>query len=291
MARIRTIKPEFWEDEKIGSLSFGSRLLYIGLWTFCDDYGVCRGNIKYLKSHIFSYDTELKDEELKKYIDELISKGLLKPYIVNEESFVYLPKFCKHQKISHPSRRLLPGPPKHILEDSGKIHECSENLQNTPEDSGVLQNTPESYIVNSISISNSKKKEKIKEKKEKIKPTKPTLEKENKARPKNAQEVTEYAKSIGYNLNGQKFIDHYEACGWVYGLSRKPVKDWRACVRTWKNRETKDEPPRIKGTDKQPVWMALGYDSEKEYLMEQQKKYVSDPQKIKQIITQSILKE
>lgn len=32
MAKIRTIKREFWHDEKIGSLPVEARLLYIGTW-------------------------------------------------------------------------------------------------------------------------------------------------------------------------------------------------------------------------------------------------------------------
>jgi len=48
-----------------------------------------------------------------------------------------------------------------------------------------------------------------------------------------ASEVTEYAKSLDYELDGESFIDHYDAVGWVYGKSRKPVKSWKACVRTW----------------------------------------------------------
>ena len=40
MARIRTIKPQFWDDLKIGRLSRDARLLYIGLWNFADDLGV-----------------------------------------------------------------------------------------------------------------------------------------------------------------------------------------------------------------------------------------------------------
>ena len=61
-------------------------------------------------------------------------------------------------------------------------------------------------------------------------------EEKNKARPKDAFEVEAYAKSIEYNINGQDFIDHYETNGWVRGKAQTPVKDWKACVRTWKNR-------------------------------------------------------
>jgi hypothetical protein len=55
------------------------------------------------------------------------------------------------------------------------------------------------------------------------------------------EEVTEYAKSIGFNLQGQKFCDFYEARGWMVGKSR--MKDWRAAVRTWKTRQAEEGVP------------------------------------------------
>jgi hypothetical protein len=33
----------------------------------------------------------------------------------------------------------------------------------------------------------------------------------------------------------QKFVDHYATCGWVQGKAKKPIKDWKAAVRTWEN--------------------------------------------------------
>jgi hypothetical protein len=48
-------------------------------------------------------------------------------------------------------------------------------------------------------------------------------------------EVTEYAKSIGFTLNGQYFCDSYEKKGWMIG--RSPVKSWKACVKTWKHND------------------------------------------------------
>ena len=40
MARIRSIKPQFWTSEQIADCSSNARLLFIGLWNFCDDCGV-----------------------------------------------------------------------------------------------------------------------------------------------------------------------------------------------------------------------------------------------------------
>lgn len=48
------------------------------------------------------------------------------------------------------------------------------------------------------------------------------------------EEVSEYCKERGNKVNPQAFCDFYEAVGWRIG--NKPMKDWRACVRTWETR-------------------------------------------------------
>ena len=53
MARIRSIKPKFWDDIKLGRLSRAARLLYIGLWSFSDDIGVVIGDSIWLKSKAY----------------------------------------------------------------------------------------------------------------------------------------------------------------------------------------------------------------------------------------------
>jgi hypothetical protein len=53
MARIRTIKPEFWEDDVIGSLSRDARLLFIATLNLADDEGLLRWSAAYLKASAF----------------------------------------------------------------------------------------------------------------------------------------------------------------------------------------------------------------------------------------------
>lgn len=52
-----------------------------------------------------------------------------------------------------------------------------------------------------------------------------------------AAQVEEYAKSIGYQLNGQDFVDRYEATGWTLG--GQPIRDWKAVLRRWKAQDEK----------------------------------------------------
>lgn len=49
------------------------------------------------------------------------------------------------------------------------------------------------------------------------------------------QEISDYAKEIGFTLEPQTFFDFYESKGWVVGKS--PMKDWKAAVRTWKRNQ------------------------------------------------------
>ncbi len=48
-------------------------------------------------------------------------------------------------------------------------------------------------------------------------------------------EVNAYCKERGNSIDAQRFIDHYEARGWMLGKNK--MKDWRAAVRTWERTE------------------------------------------------------
>lgn len=50
------------------------------------------------------------------------------------------------------------------------------------------------------------------------------------------QEVVDYCAQRGNRIDAQRFYDYYEANGWVQGRGR-PLKDWRAAVRTWEKTE------------------------------------------------------
>lgn len=97
MARIRTIKPEFWEDEKVGKLPLPCRLFFIGCWNFADDFGCIKGNAALLKSQIFPYDENLRVSEVKKWIDALVDARMLIPIIHAEESYYFIRTFRSHQ--------------------------------------------------------------------------------------------------------------------------------------------------------------------------------------------------
>jgi len=75
-----------------------------------------------------------------------------------------------------------------------------------------------------------------KEKERKEKEIKANEIKENKKQgtPDGLESVQVYFQSIGSTIEmANDFYDYYESVGWVIGKSKKPCKDWRACVRTF----------------------------------------------------------
>ena len=109
MARIRTIKPEFWANEKVMACSRASRLLFIGLWNFADDTGRLRDSSKSIKAQIFPGDDDLNSEIIRGMVDELSSNGLLMKYEVNGEAFLEITGW-NHQRIDKPQASKCPPP-------------------------------------------------------------------------------------------------------------------------------------------------------------------------------------
>jgi len=59
--------------------------------------------------------------------------------------------------------------------------------------------------------------------------------------PPTVEEVSAYCAERNNCVDPQHFVDYYDANGWVQGKG-KPIKDWKAAVRTWERREEKGGP-------------------------------------------------
>jgi len=113
MTRIRTIKPSFWTDEKIGKISWGARLLFIATWNLADDEGILVWNAAYLRGQVFPYDIYVSVAKIKGLMQELIDKKFIEKYEVGEEVYAFVTHFSRHQVISKPmsSNKPLPTSP------------------------------------------------------------------------------------------------------------------------------------------------------------------------------------
>ncbi|WP_095148198.1 DnaT-like ssDNA-binding domain-containing protein [Pseudomonas sp. Irchel s3a18] len=101
MARIRTIKPEFWTSEQVMECSALARLLFIGIWNFCDDAGNHPLSPKSLKALVFPGD-DITALQISDLLAELESNGLLSVYSYSSKQYLHVNGW-HHQKIDKPT--------------------------------------------------------------------------------------------------------------------------------------------------------------------------------------------
>ena len=104
MPRIRSIKPDFWNDEKLGQEPEVIMLTFIGLWNFSDDYGVVKANHIWLKNQIYPYKDKLRIDAFSSWLQRLSELEAIIPFTYRGESFYYIRTFRKHQKVEKPSK-------------------------------------------------------------------------------------------------------------------------------------------------------------------------------------------
>jgi len=114
--------------------------------------------------------------------------------------------------------------------------ESIENQDETVNENGLTVNVAVSKNANRTVNKNVKEKNKRENKeilnnkllsiKKKFK--KPTLE-----------EISAYCVERKNNVNPEKFLNYYESNGWRVG--KNPMKDWKACIRTWEQNNKKEE--------------------------------------------------
>lgn len=109
MARIRSIKPEFFDDENLCELPFQHRLAYVGLWTQADKVGRMEDRPRRLKARIFPFD----DVDMDAILTDLARGGFVIRYLAGGKPFLAIKptSWDKHQRPRQDEpESVLPGP-------------------------------------------------------------------------------------------------------------------------------------------------------------------------------------
>lgn len=97
MARIRSVKPDFFTDDKINELNPATRLFFIGLWTQADRYGRLLDRPKHLRIKLLPCDRL----DGGKMIQSLETEGLIIRYKIEAEKYIQIVNFELHQRPHH----------------------------------------------------------------------------------------------------------------------------------------------------------------------------------------------
>ena len=110
MARIRSIKPDFFSSEQVVSVSPWARLLFQGLWVFGDDEGRGKASALELKAKIFPAES-FPASKVESFLQELVRVDLVVLYTIAGVRYWAVPGFTKHQRINRPQESRIPPPP------------------------------------------------------------------------------------------------------------------------------------------------------------------------------------
>lgn len=119
--RIRTIKPESWQDEKIGPLSRDARLLFWVLITMADDEGRLRATLTMILGHGYPYDEDAP-RKLPRWLEELERTEMIVRYENDRKPYIAFRHWRRHQKINRPVESKLPPPPDRWVVSANTVH-------------------------------------------------------------------------------------------------------------------------------------------------------------------------
>lgn len=111
MARIRTIKPDFWTDERTGPLSLLAKCLFVGMLNLSDDCGVLRCSPEEWRVKLFPYQADITPSVIAGALREIWESELVDVFGISNKpsyTYVFIRNFCKNQVVNRPSLPLLP---------------------------------------------------------------------------------------------------------------------------------------------------------------------------------------
>jgi hypothetical protein len=102
MSRIRTIKPDFWRNEDLSSVSAEAALLAVGLLNFADDEGFFQANPRLIQADIFPLRELSGSPTL--LLNELSKIGFVRLFSgLDGKQYGEIVNFLKHQVINKPT--------------------------------------------------------------------------------------------------------------------------------------------------------------------------------------------
>ena len=127
--RIRTIKPEFWANEKMAKVDDFTRLLAIGLLNYADDHGYFWANPMLIRGALFPFDED--STKIRRSLAQLSADGYIRlGKTADGRVGGQVTKFASHQRVDRPQESRI--------KDLITFDEDSSNIRRTFDDQSLL---------------------------------------------------------------------------------------------------------------------------------------------------------
>ena len=103
MPRIRTIKPEFWQDEKLVGLSDATRLIFLGLVSLADDAGRLLDKPVKIEADLFDGEADRRHDVVEA-LATLSRIGVIRRGLTaSGQRIIEITNWKRHQRVDHPN--------------------------------------------------------------------------------------------------------------------------------------------------------------------------------------------
>jgi hypothetical protein len=135
VARIRSIKPEFFTSEIVASLPLSARLTFIGLWTYVDDNGVGLDNERLILAAVWPLEEDIVQavQRTREDLRSLSGAGLVTRYGDGRRRLIHISSWEEHQKVSHPRKPRYPLPTSPLSSTNGALESFGKSSGAAPE--------------------------------------------------------------------------------------------------------------------------------------------------------------
>lgn len=224
MARIRTLKPEILEDEKVAALSDAAFRLFTSMIVLADDHGNVRADVRWLRGQVWwAHGDQPNPIAL---LVELTKAPLIHVYGVRGGTYAHLLGWEKHQRIDNAGKNRVPLPNDadvhsiRLTEDDKAVvsRNFSANLGETRLDPDPDQDPERDMDVEPAAKSPRPKTAKPKSAGASALP--------NDWSPRSEEREKAIGLGVDCDFEAEQFRDHHAAKG-----SR--LSDWNAAFRTW----------------------------------------------------------
>ena len=153
MARTRSIKPGFFDNDILGDLPPLTRLLFIGLWCMADREGRLEDRPRKIKKAILGYD-DVDSDGVSQMLQELHDNDFITRYQVGGNGYIQVLNFSKHQNPHMKEKESEIPPPDELprfdyedesSEEDDLVSETGDECEGDTSDAGSTVQAPDKH--------------------------------------------------------------------------------------------------------------------------------------------------
>lgn len=217
--RIRTLKPEILDDEKVAPLSDTAFRLFASLVLLADDHGNTRADVRWVQGQVWWAHNEPPNVLLA--LVELYRASLIEVYAVRGGTYVHLRGWAKHQRIDNAGKNRVPMPNDadanriELIEadfaaNRGESPRLAAGSRPGPGEEGIVDAAAKPPLAKPSNSDSEKRKRRI----------------PADWQPREQERQSARDKGLDCDAEAEHFRDFHTAKG-------EPHLDWDACFRTW----------------------------------------------------------